>query len=50
VVTWFELVVLEEILEVDDGDTLQLAMIKTNMIDKIDLNIFILKHLKIIIL
>jgi hypothetical protein len=49
VVTWLELVWLdnESVPELDA--TLQLAISITNIIDKIDLNIFILKHLKVII-
>ena len=50
VVTWLELVWLgpESVPELDA--TLQLAISITNIIDKIDLNIRILKHLKFIIL
>jgi hypothetical protein len=50
VVTWLDEAALESMLDEVDCDTLHEAIIKTNMIDKIDLNIFIIKHLKIIIL
>jgi hypothetical protein len=50
VVTWLDDVTFEDALVEIDGDTLHEAMNITNIIDKIDLNIFIIKHLKIIIL